>query len=188
MICEAASRLAAMNSVRFERRTSPAATIGFKPVGLFDQGRGDRQAGADRGVDLVGDAGHQPSQCGQLLGLHQTVLRGSEVVERLRQLPGAILHLGEQPRILDRDHGLAGKGSQQFDLCSRETVAARAASPRSRRSRHRRAASAPPGCCDSPRSAAVRCSRRRSAHPARARRGARGVATEIRFLLASGAG
>ena len=64
----------------------------------------------------MGDAGHQPSERGQLLGLHQTVLGGAQIFERLRQLPRAFLQLGEQPRILDRDHRLAGKGAQQLDL------------------------------------------------------------------------
>ncbi len=64
----------------------------------------------------MGDARDQPAQRGQLLGLHQTVLRGAEILERLRQLPGAFLHLGEQPGVLDGDDGLTGEGFQELDL------------------------------------------------------------------------
>ena len=61
----------------------------------------------------MSDARHQPSQRGQLLGLHETVLRGAEILERLRQLPRALLHLGEQPRVLDGDDRLTGEGFQE---------------------------------------------------------------------------
>jgi hypothetical protein len=38
------------------------------------------------------------------------------VSQRLLQLAGLCLDLIEQPHILDRDHGLVGKGRNQFDL------------------------------------------------------------------------
>jgi hypothetical protein len=64
----------------------------------------------------VGDAGHQPSQRGELLRLDETILRSAQILERLRQLPGALLQCGEQPRVLDGDHRLTGKGFQELDL------------------------------------------------------------------------
>jgi hypothetical protein len=45
--------------------------------GLVDQCRSDRQAGTDGSVDLVRYSRHQPSQSGEFLGLHETVLRGA---------------------------------------------------------------------------------------------------------------
>ncbi len=111
-----------MNSV--ERRAAHVALgdIGFKSFGLVDQGRGHGEAGADGGVDLVRDARHQPSQRGQFLGLHQTALRGAQIVKRLRQLPAAFLQLGEQPRVLDGDDRLPGKGLQELDLRLRKQL------------------------------------------------------------------
>jgi hypothetical protein len=41
---------------------------------------GDGQAGTNGGVELVRNARQQPSQRGQLLGLHETVLRGAEII------------------------------------------------------------------------------------------------------------
>ena len=62
------------------------------------------------------DAGGELAERGQLLGLHQAILRGAEIVERLRQLARARLHLLEQLDVLDRDHGLIGEGVAQLDL------------------------------------------------------------------------
>ena len=39
----------------------------------------------ERVLDLVGDAGGQLAERGELLGLHQTVLRGAQILQRLRQ-------------------------------------------------------------------------------------------------------
>src|SRR5207248_1216430 len=41
-----------------------ACDIGFKSIGLVDKCRGYRQAGPDRGVDLVSYSRHEPSQSG----------------------------------------------------------------------------------------------------------------------------
>ncbi len=65
----------------------------------------------ERVLDLVGDAGGELAERGQLFGLHQAILRGAEVFERLRQAPscGACTSF-EQPDIRDRDHRLVGEG------------------------------------------------------------------------------
>ena len=36
--------------------------------------------------------------------------------KRLAQIVGALLHLVEQPNILDRDHRLVGEGGDEIDL------------------------------------------------------------------------
>ena len=46
----------------------------------------------------------------------QHIARRGLILERLRQLARARLHLLEQPRVLDGDHGLVGEGLQQLDL------------------------------------------------------------------------
>ena len=66
------------------------------------------------------DAGGELAQGSELLGLDQPILRGAQIVERLRQFPRALLNLGEQACVLDGDHGLVGKGLHQFDLLVRE--------------------------------------------------------------------
>ena len=62
------------------------------------------------------DAGGQLAKRGELLGLHQAVLRGPQVLQRLRQFAGAGLHALEQPHVLDRDRRLVGEGRDQLDL------------------------------------------------------------------------
>ena len=52
----------------------------------------------------------------EFLGLHQAVLRRAELFERGRQFAGAGPGFFEQPRVLDRDHRLIGKGLHEFDL------------------------------------------------------------------------
>ena len=64
----------------------------------------------------MGDAGGELAERGELLGLHQAILRGAQVVERQRQFAGSLLNLIEQANILDRDHGLVGEGRDQIDL------------------------------------------------------------------------
>ncbi len=111
-------RLAARRNEFSQGRPAHAAAgdIGFKSIGLVQESRGDGQAGTDGGVEFVSDARHQPSQRGQLFGLYEAVLRGAEILERLRQLPRALLDLGEQPRVLDGDDRLTGEGFQELDL------------------------------------------------------------------------
>ena len=70
----------------------------------------------ERVLDLVRDAGGELAERGELLGLDQAILRGAQILERVRQLSGALLHLLEQPHVLDRDRGLVGKGRDKFDL------------------------------------------------------------------------
>ena len=86
---------------------------------LVEQLGGERREVVDeieRVLDLVGDAGGQLAQRGELLGLHQAVLRGLQILQRLRQFAGAGFDALEQPHVLDRDHGLVGEGRDQFDL------------------------------------------------------------------------
>ena len=51
----------------------------------------------------------------RLMTLEHLAGRGL-VLERLGQLARARLHLLEQPRVLDGDHGLVGEGLEQLDL------------------------------------------------------------------------
>ena len=46
----------------------------------------------------------------------QHLRRRGLLLQRLGEIVGALLHLVEQPRVLDRDHRLVGKGLDQFDL------------------------------------------------------------------------
>ena len=92
-------------------------------VQLVDQFRRQRREIVDeveRVLDLVRDAGGELAERSKLLGLHQAVLRGAQVFERKRQFPGALLHLFEQPHVLDGDDGLVGEGLHQFDLALAE--------------------------------------------------------------------
>ncbi len=75
----------------------------------------------ERVLDFVGDAGRELAEGRKLFGLHQAILRRAQFLQRKRKLAGACLDLVEQPRILDRDHGLVGKGPQQFDLRRADT-------------------------------------------------------------------
>ena len=69
----------------------------------------------ERVLDLVRDAGGQLTERGELLGLDQAVLRGAQVLQRLRQFAGAGLDAFEQAHVLDRDHRLVGEGLQQLN-------------------------------------------------------------------------
>jgi hypothetical protein len=70
----------------------------------------------ERVFDLVGYSGGQLAERSKLFRLHQAVLRGAQIFERLAQLLGSHLNVVKQAHILDRDHRLVGKGGQQFDL------------------------------------------------------------------------
>ena len=85
-------------------------------VGQFGRKRCKIVDEIERVLDLVRDAGGELAERGELFGLHQAILRGAQVVERLRQIVGALPQFLEQPRIFDRNHGLAGKTAQQRDL------------------------------------------------------------------------
>ena len=80
----------------------------------------------ERVLDLVRDAGGELAERGELLGLDQAVLRGAQIVERCGQLPGALLHLVEQPHVLDGDHGLVGECRDELDLPFGERLHVRA--------------------------------------------------------------
>src|SRR5450755_3707969 len=54
--------------------------------------------------------GCQLAERGELLGLHQAILRGPQVLQRLRQFTRAGLNTLEQPHILYRDDRLIGEG------------------------------------------------------------------------------
>ncbi len=94
-------------------------------VGQFGGERGKIVDEVERVLDLVGDAGRELAERGQLLGLDQPVLRGAQIVERFGKLPRAILHLVEQAGVLDRDHGLVGEGLEQVDRLVRELTSLR---------------------------------------------------------------
>ena len=53
----------------------------------------------ERGADRLGD-----------------LAEGAQLLDRLRKLARARLHLVEQPHVLDRDHRLVGEGGDQLDL------------------------------------------------------------------------
>ena len=67
----------------------------------------------------MGDAGGQLAERGELLCLHQPILLGAQVVQRLRELTGALLNLVKQPGILNGNQGLVGKGTNKVDLACR---------------------------------------------------------------------
>src|SRR5215203_3163044 len=66
------------------------------------------------------DAGGQLAERGELLSLDQPLLRGSELLERFRQFPGAGFDVLEQARVLDREHRLRGESLQEVDRRFRE--------------------------------------------------------------------
>ena len=70
----------------------------------------------ERVLDLVRDAGGELAEGSQLLGLHQAILGGAQVVEGSGEFPGALLDFVEQADVFDRDHGLVGKRCNQLDL------------------------------------------------------------------------
>ena len=70
----------------------------------------------ERVLDLVCDPGGELAKRGELLRLHQAILRGAQVLERGGQFARAPLHLVEQAHVLDRDHRLVGEGLDQLDL------------------------------------------------------------------------
>ena len=85
-------------------------------VGQLRRERGKIVDEIERVLDLVRDAGGELAERGELLGLHQPVLRGAQFVERLRQLPGPRLDLIEQTDILDGDYGLVRERVNKIDL------------------------------------------------------------------------
>ena len=70
----------------------------------------------ERVLDLVRDAGGELAERGELLRLHQAVLRSAQVFQRSGQLARARLHLVEQSHVFDRDHRLIGEGLTELDL------------------------------------------------------------------------
>ena len=89
-------------------------------VGEFDRQRREIVDEIERVLDLVGDAGGELAERGQLLGLDQAVLRGAQIVQRFGKLARALLDLLEQVDIRDRDHRLIGEGFDGLDLPRRE--------------------------------------------------------------------
>jgi len=65
---------------------------------------------------LVGNARRELAERRQLLGLHQPILRGAQVVEGSREFFRSSLNFVEQSHVFDGDHGLVGKGCDQFNL------------------------------------------------------------------------
>ena len=58
--------------------------------------------------------------------VHKAVLRGAEVVERLRQFPSPLLNFVEQPHIRNSDHGLVSEAGNEFHLLVTERLDLRA--------------------------------------------------------------
>src|SRR5450759_1929755 len=61
------------------------------------------------------NAGGELAERGQLLGLHQSILRGAQFIERLRQFPGSFLDLFEQADVAEGDHRLICEGPEKID-------------------------------------------------------------------------
>ena len=68
------------------------------------------------------DAGGELAERGELLRLHQAVLRISQVFQRSGELARARLHLVEQSYVFNRDHRLIREGLNELDLFSGERV------------------------------------------------------------------
>src|SRR3974390_274641 len=69
----------------------------------------------ERVLDLVGNAGGELTEGGELLRLNKAILRRPQVVQRFRQFPRAGFDVLEQPRVLDRHNRLVSEGLQQFN-------------------------------------------------------------------------
>ena len=63
----------------------------------------------ERVLDLVRDAGGELTKRGELLRLHQAVLRGAQVLQRCGQFARAGFHAFEQAHILDCNCGLVSE-------------------------------------------------------------------------------
>ena len=86
---------------------------------LIEQLGGERREIVDeiqRVLDLVRDASGELTERGELLGLHQTILRGPQILQGFSQFARASLHAFKQAHVLDRDHRLVGEGLDQLDL------------------------------------------------------------------------
>ena len=111
--------MVAISSSASSRRASSSGAALMHVGELVDQLARQRREIVDeieRVLDLVGDAGGELAERGELLRLDQPVLRLAQVVERGGELPRARLHLVEQARVLDRDHRLVGEGLNDLDL------------------------------------------------------------------------
>ena len=114
--CSISSSISLARRCRRSRRSQRLAQL----VDQLDRERREIVDEVQRVLDLVRDAGGQLAERGELLGLDQTVLRGSELLERFRQFPGAGLDVLEQARVLDREHGLSGEGLEEVDRRARK--------------------------------------------------------------------
>ena len=61
------------------------------------------------------DTGGELTERGELLCLHQTVLCGAQVLQRLHQFAGTCFNVFIQSRVLDCHRRLVGKRLQQID-------------------------------------------------------------------------
>ena len=128
--------LAVLNHLVEIAADGPDQFVGLVALGLVQAARLDqrsaqfvdqlaRQGGEivdeiERVLDLVGDAGGELAERGELFRLDQPVLRLAQVVERGGEFFRARLHLVEQAHVLDRDHGLVGEGLDDLDLACGE--------------------------------------------------------------------
>ena len=120
--CTTLSRLPRSMSVSSSiclRVLSSTASVLHGVLQLVDQLAGDGREIVDeieRVLDLVRDAGGELAERGELLRLHQAVLRGAQILQRLRQFARAGLHAFEQAHILDCNCGLVSERRCQLDL------------------------------------------------------------------------
>ena len=70
----------------------------------------------ERVLDLVRDAGGELAERGEFLRLHQAVLRGAQVLQRLRQFARAGFYAFEQAHVLDCNRRLVSERRCQLDL------------------------------------------------------------------------
>ena len=82
----------------------------------FDRDRREIVDEIERVLDLVSDTGGQLAERGELLGLHQAILRGLQILQRLGQFAGAGFDALEQAHILDCNRSLVSEGRHQLDL------------------------------------------------------------------------
>ena len=85
-------------------------------VDEFDRDRREIVDEIERVLDLVRDAGGQLAERGELLGLHQAVLRGAQVFQRLRQFARAGLTLSNRRTFSIAIAAWSAKVDDQLDL------------------------------------------------------------------------
>ena len=109
------------------RRSAATASLSGATAAFSSSSRSTRQLGeivdeVERVLDLVRDAGGELAERRHLLRLHQPVLRAAQIGQRGLGCGARAAGFLEQPRVLDGEHGLSGKGLQQGDEVGREAA------------------------------------------------------------------